>query len=273
MKFEIMGQSAEINESDYIALQKVANSDLVGLIGGDWLKYWRWNNLVKIAEKFRRTCEQKGFEPQAVSPKFLSHFFESSSLEEEEDMQNLWAKLLVSESESRGSVSLRTLQILKFMTAQDAKIFQNLLQYVVRMVDDNAYIYNDTKYHEKFGILYSDLLKMEDLGLIYFKRGLSLTTTVSDKGALIWTSDYCIRMQLDIEDEEKKLNIPAIILTKAGFDIYKLDNYSGNLESLKYIVDSMKDDTPDISISLHKLNYISEDGIINYKSYDLMEKV
>ena len=74
MKLTIPGFSVEINEKDYEALEKVANSDLIGLIGGDWLKYWRWNNLLKIANKFRLKCEAEGFTPKGLHLNFCPNF-------------------------------------------------------------------------------------------------------------------------------------------------------------------------------------------------------
>jgi|GEM_PF-5624318 len=98
MKLKLPEIEGEINKEDYDFLQKISSSDLVGLIGGDWIKEWRWNNLVKIAERVRRKCDQKGLNPKQVSPKFLSQFFESSSLEENETLQEMWANLLINRS-------------------------------------------------------------------------------------------------------------------------------------------------------------------------------
>jgi hypothetical protein len=88
----------EINKDDYDFLQKISSSDLVGLIGGDWIKLWRWNNLVRIAGKIRSKCDELKLDPQIVAPKFLSQFFEASSLEENETLQEMWAKLLLNRS-------------------------------------------------------------------------------------------------------------------------------------------------------------------------------
>jgi hypothetical protein len=98
MKLKLPFLEGEINKDDYVFLQKISSSDFVGLIGGDWIKHWRWNNLLKIANKVRTKCEERGLNPSAVAPKFLSQFFEASSLEENETLQEMWANLLINRS-------------------------------------------------------------------------------------------------------------------------------------------------------------------------------
>lgn len=98
MKLKLTQIEGEINKDDYDFLQKISSSNLVGLLGGDWIKEWRWKNLVKIAERVRIKCKESGLNPNQVAPKFLSQFFEESSLEEDETLQDMWANLLLNRS-------------------------------------------------------------------------------------------------------------------------------------------------------------------------------
>lgn len=276
MKFEGLGFSAEIDDKDYHALDKVANSDLVGLIGGDWLKYWRWNNLVNIASKFRKKCEENNFNPKEVAPKFLSHFFESASQEDDESIQNIWANLLYSESKENGSVSLKTIQVLKFMTREDAKILNNLFQFIIKQSLDSGIIYRDNEYMSQFDIRYIDLLRMEDLGLISLDPFLTVTKKVTNEKVTnekvaFWTDDYIIHLTNNNSSEELSIDIPIYLLTKSGFDIYKQENHPGNLDSLQYVVNQLKTMNMDINISLHELMELNHDGSYRYKQEDLSD--
>ncbi len=98
MKLKLPEIEGEINKDDYDFLQKISQSDLAGLIGGDWIKYWRWNNLVKLAQKVRAKSEALNLDVSKVSPKFLSQFFEASSLDEDDTIQEMWANLLLNKS-------------------------------------------------------------------------------------------------------------------------------------------------------------------------------
>lgn len=126
MKIQIPGQvSGEINKDDYNFLQKIAASDFIGLIGGDWLKLWRWQNLTKIAEKVRKTCEERNLNPQQVAPKFIKEFFENASLEENDDIQTMWANLLVSQT-ANNNVNIYYLSILKELEPNEARLLNAL---------------------------------------------------------------------------------------------------------------------------------------------------
>jgi hypothetical protein len=128
MKLSIPGQvEVEIDNADYSVLQKIANSDFVGLIGADWLKLWRWNNLTKIAEKVRKKCEKSDLDPKQVAPKFINQFFESASLEEDETIQEMWANLLLNKS-INNKINTFYIQILKELEPQEAEILNGLFK-------------------------------------------------------------------------------------------------------------------------------------------------
>lgn len=115
----------EINEADYKILQKITNSDFVNLIGGDWIHYWRWNNLTKIAEKIRKTCEELNLDPTKVAPKFIQEFFENASLEENDDIQEMWANLLINKSTGQ-DVNIHYLNVLKSLEPSEVRLLSVL---------------------------------------------------------------------------------------------------------------------------------------------------
>jgi hypothetical protein len=125
MKLKLPHVEGEIDKDDYDFLQKISQSDLVGLIGGDWIKLWRWNNLVKIAGKVRSKCEELGVDPKVVSPKFLSQFFEDASLEEDETLQEMWANLLINRSMDP-KTNYYYITILRNLEPQEAQLIQQL---------------------------------------------------------------------------------------------------------------------------------------------------
>lgn len=126
VKIKIPGQiEVEINEADYSFLQKIANSNFAGLVGGDWIQLWRWNNLTKIAEKVRKKCEELGLDPKLVAPKFIKEFFESSSLEEDDDIQDMWANLLLNQSIGQ-DVNIHYLNVLKSLEPKEGRLLNAL---------------------------------------------------------------------------------------------------------------------------------------------------
>ena len=268
MKFEGFGFSAEIDENDYNALQKVSDSNFIGLVGGDWLKYWRWNNLVNIAKKFRKKCEENQFNPQQVAPKFLSHFFENCSLEDDESLQDIWADLLYSESNKQGSVSLKTLQVLKFMSKEEAKILKSLFQYVIRMDNYIGFIFDHRKFRDDFGIQFGDLLELEEQGLI--QRDLSINTEIGNEAVTYFSGDFALFITNITGNDFCPFRVPIYKLTKTGFEIFKLEKQKSNLESIKYFAHQIQQDNKGIKCSLHEIIEFSPDGKFTYLSENLL---
>lgn len=127
MKLKLPLVEGEINRDDYEFLQKISSSDLVGLLGGDWIKEWRWKNLVKIAERVRKKSEELGIKPAQIAPKFLSQFFEVASLEEDETIQDMWANLLLNRS-ADSSTNSYYITILKNLDPIEAELIKMLYE-------------------------------------------------------------------------------------------------------------------------------------------------
>ncbi|KST92031.1 hypothetical protein LKF67_1245 [Lactococcus lactis subsp. lactis] len=112
MKYKDPIYEIETTSEDYKFLEKIANNNLFKLVS-DEMSYWRWNNLCRVAEKVKAKCQQRSYDPKQVAPKFLSYFFEGSSMKDSDDLQEIWAEILLGESEKENSYSLRTLDVLK----------------------------------------------------------------------------------------------------------------------------------------------------------------
>lgn len=65
-----------------------------GLLIKEKVTYWKFKNQVKILNKAKDYCEKHGIEPKTVSFKLLVPLIETSSLEEDELLQDKWAVLL-----------------------------------------------------------------------------------------------------------------------------------------------------------------------------------
>lgn len=161
MKLKVPGHKIEIDESDKVFLSKFASSDLLGLLGGDWIKLWRWNNLLRISKRIKSICEKNKLDPKEVAPKFLQQFFEQASLEEEETLQEMWANLLLNESLKRDT-NIFYINILKELEYNEAELlrflFKNFAGDKEITFDGNKILKNIPKISEnKFDIIIEKL--------------------------------------------------------------------------------------------------------------------
>jgi Abortive infection alpha len=99
--------------------------DQVSGIVSDRLKFFRWQRQVRMAEEAEKILKSRGTqETRAVPPKLALPLIEAASLEEDDDLQNLWAKLLANAMDPNFKSELRYtyIDILKSLTPLDVKI-------------------------------------------------------------------------------------------------------------------------------------------------------
>lgn len=76
----------------------------LGLLIKDQISFWRFNNQVKILNKAKALCEKNQINVKAIPPKLLCPYLENASLEDDEELQNKWANLLVNMVDSRQNI-------------------------------------------------------------------------------------------------------------------------------------------------------------------------
>lgn len=77
-----------------------------GLLISDQIKYWRLNNLVRISEKYERLRREKNLSDGSVRHLRMSvglPILEKASYEDDDELQQLWAKLTLSATSSEES--------------------------------------------------------------------------------------------------------------------------------------------------------------------------
>ncbi|MCX2680943.1 Abi-alpha family protein [Galbibacter sp. EGI 63066] len=75
-----------------------------GLLIKEKVTYWKFKNQVKVLNKAKEYCEKHGIKPHTISFKLLVPLLETSSLEEDEVLQDKWAILLSNMVDSEQNV-------------------------------------------------------------------------------------------------------------------------------------------------------------------------
>lgn len=86
-------------------------------------------NIENITAKALPLLEE-GAEPQKVENDWITNFFEQCRIVSDEEMQQLWAKVLAGEANTPGSYSKRTVNFVASLDKQDAILFAKLCGFV-----------------------------------------------------------------------------------------------------------------------------------------------
>lgn len=146
----------------------------------------RQENMEQITTKAIPKLEDNS-DPSKMDDDWITNFFDKSRIISDDEMQNLWASILASESNSPGSYSKRTVNFLGDLDKNDAKLFLSLCrfgwyfgEFTPLIFDSQDSIYNNA------GINFSTLTHLDSIGLIqfnsisnYVRKGLPKKLTVS----------------------------------------------------------------------------------------------
>ncbi|XLX41720.1 DUF2806 domain-containing protein [Ectopseudomonas mendocina] len=179
-----------------------------------------------------------------------------------EELQSLWGRVLAGEVKQPGTFSLRTMDFIKNLTKSEAELIEKVGQFVI---SDAIFRKLDTSFKEK-GIVYSDLLFLQSIGLItgVESSGLSFTLRSASEESYI---NYILSEEkliiLEDPDPNKVVRIEAYSVTALGKEIFKLAGAKVDLTYLEEAAKHLIGQTKKVSIADR---VPSETGYIQYRN-------
>lgn len=145
MAMEEVGKVADATKESAVAAQKAIDAgsgigkffdrvfgdlviDAVGLMA-DRLKHFRIKNAISLQEKTEAILKEKGVEEyQPIAAKIALPLIENATLEDEDELQTLWAKLLANGLDGHSKIEKRFVSVLKELTSSEAKFFEKIMK-------------------------------------------------------------------------------------------------------------------------------------------------
>lgn len=175
-------------------------------------------NLSTIVEKTALLLKEKtDVSPEPVEKDWLTRFKNIAQDISDEEMQFLWARILDQEIEKPHTFSYRTLDFLKNIQANEAKIIENVMKFSLQGSSE-VLIFGDKNYLKTENVCFVDALLLEELGLAYGDLALTLTPNLEDYYRISHSNNY-IRIT-NLSDNKQK--IPVMKLTSLGKEVFHL---------------------------------------------------
>lgn len=126
----------------------------IGDILVDKLSYFRWNNSVKFLDKYNEKKKARNIlgKETPLPPKFILEILDNAFLEDNDDLQELWANLLINwqDPSKRCDHKYMYIDILKSLSPMEVK----MLDIISQAVD-----YNDVRYDQNLCYSKESVLK------------------------------------------------------------------------------------------------------------------
>lgn len=183
----------------------------------------RQDNMEKITKKACTRLKDSS-DPSKIEDDWVTNFFDKSRIVSNDDMQEIWAKVLAGEANVPGTFSKRTVNFLGELDKKEAELFQNICSFcwIIRrnltplIFNVEAPIYNNK------GINFTTLTHLDSIGLIKFNSLGYIKTKLPES---LVASYYNQPLLLEIPNyyrEKYELPIGKVILTKIGKDLFSV---------------------------------------------------
>lgn len=151
--------------------------DLVGYLGGDWLRFRRIENIAKLMDLTKQRLEAWKVEPQHPATLSLTlPILRAAADESREDLQDLWARLLAATIDpSKGNLVRRQyIEVISKMDPPDAVLLKHLKH---RKIEETFDLERKMHFYQESSVLgipeeeiYLSLKNLVALGLISEKQ-------------------------------------------------------------------------------------------------------
>lgn len=112
--------------------------DVYGIVG-DKINFIQWERRVRMAEVVNKYHKEKGFPPiRPIPPKFAIPMIVNAGFEEDDDLQDIWCRLISNSMDPNFNSEIRYayIDIIKSLTSLDAKI----LKYIFEKAMERSFI-------------------------------------------------------------------------------------------------------------------------------------
>lgn len=230
------------------------------------LEYYKCRNFNKIAQKadevYQKQQASQVDEEKKFSIDWFVRFFEDAGNISDEKMQELWAKVLAGEIKQPGSFSLRTLDVLRNLSSEEAETLQTLGSYAIVVAND-IYICIDKELENQYNYR-QKLLIMYDCGFIENNIASHYSVPIQNGQIILKAGSY---IAVSNSQTEQKLSIDMQRFTKTGKEFLRF--VKADDKYMLSFLGKMKQKNPALSLSAHRI--VSEtDGIVTYEKKSVL---
>jgi len=157
-----------------------------------------------------------------IDDDWLAEFFAYSRRVSNEEMQEIWSRILSGEANNPGSISHRTLDFVRLMDRSDAELFSKLCNLSAWSYNNPLVFDLKDEILKTAGLVYSDLAHLESVGLIqlademgsYVRKGMPQTFNLNVAG-------YLLTVSIENKGNESECVFEAgkVLLTRTGEEL------------------------------------------------------
>lgn len=229
-----------------------------------YVEYYQASNFLEVAKKADKYYSEIHHDNNNANYDFdwFVRFYEAVGNISDEVMQDLWAKLLAGEVAEPSSFSLKTIDVLRNLSKQDAELFSLICSHSVMTRGQNFLPHYDT-YLEKHNIYYTDIMKLNEQGLIFNDGTIGFSTSIGQNpNVLFWNNDLVMTIESS-DDKNIEIHIKTYPFTKAGQELAVLVSKSVSEENFIELAKEIANKNQECILGVYKIVSLDEKSILH----------
>ena len=234
-----------------------------------YTEFYKANNFLKIVEKADKEYSKgPNFEGEnSYDLDWFIRFYEAVGNISNEQMQSIWAKILAGEINKPNAYSLRTIEILKNLSQQEAELFGKICSHCICM-GQQLFLPHYDNYLEKCQITFGEVLYLSELGLISSDSMLVFKIPIDVTPRILFVNRELIITVSATDANIKVLEVRQFPLTGVGIELSTLVEESTTDEEFISFAKEINTNAS-ININVHRIVSIEGDEI-KYNSVNLL---
>ncbi|MCA1433126.1 DUF2806 domain-containing protein [Bradyrhizobium sp. BRP20] len=226
----LAGAAAELVKNDPALVQRAADAFIAKEIRH---QHNRETIALKAIEHLKETPEAQ---TSTLDDDWLNMYARHAQEASSDRMQDLWAKVLAGQLRTANSFSLQTLRFISELDEPTASLFE---KWSARVMNGQL-----IPFPPREGLEFGELLRLEEAGLVSGTAG-NLSNRIADEHLVTIKEDNLAFLQFRpvhlvlYARKPFSANIPCLVLTRVGRELYPITKGQTDVEVLKFLVQQL----------------------------------
>lgn len=183
----------------------------------------RQSNMEAIATKALPELKEEA-DPEAIDDDWIVNFFDKCRIVSDDEMQQLWSRVLAGEGNVPGSFSRRTVNLLSDLEKSEAERFASLcgFSWTIGRGTEVPLVFDvEEEIYKKRGIHFNVLSHLDSIGLVRFDAIGSFVRKRLRGRAAVFYHGRSLILEFP-EDRDGQLDIGTVLLTSVGLELARI---------------------------------------------------
>lgn len=235
-----------------------------------YTEFYKAKNFLSVAKKADKYSNKVQFDSvNTYDFDWFIRFYENVGNISNDEMQEIWAKILAGEINKPHSFSLRTIEVLKNMGKEEAELFTKICKCCFSSYN-SLFLPFYKGYMESKGITYSMIMYMSEQGLMYNDGTLVMRIPINKENNVLLINENLLLTARSEDEKIKEIKIKQFPLTVVGRELASL---IGGMPGEEDFLSFAKEIKPPrgVVLEMHRIQAVCGDEISFDESNLLLE--